>query len=259
VVLVTGARGLIGGHTAARLERDGWTVRPFDLLDGDDVLDLDAVAAAVDGCDAVVHAAALPHDRRDTPSAIVATNLLGTWHVLEAAERHGVRRVVTYSSIQVFGCSEGEGDPVYLPVDDDHPLLATRPYGMSKVLVEEMCERWTARTGIPTVLLRPVATVDDERLARLDPGTFEFGAYVHVADVADASARAIQQDIDGHVRLTVSAVGAVDTSRAREVLGWQPTRRQAARDRLRRRARQHPQLRHLRHVRRIPGLRRLGR
>jgi nucleoside-diphosphate-sugar epimerase len=256
VVLVTGARGLIGAQTATHLERDGWAVRRFDIVDGDDVLELDEVLAAVEGCDAVVHAAALPHDRSDTPSAVVATNVLGTWHVLEAAERQGVGRVVTYSSIQVFGCSEGEGDPAYLPVDDDHPRRACRPYGMSKVLVEEMCERWTSRTGIPTVLLRPVATVGDERLARLDPAEFEFGAYVHVADVADATVRAVERDLEGHLRLTVSAVGDVDTSRAREALGWEPTRRQTARDRLRRRVRQHPQLRHLRHVRRI---RRLGR
>src|SRR3954454_9090955 len=159
VVLVTGARGLIGAQTASLLEREGWAVRHFDLVDGDDVLDLDAVMTAVEGCDVIVHAAALPHASISTPAAVVATNVLGTWHVLEAAERHGIRRVVTYSSIQVFGCSEGEGDPVYLPVDDDHPRRASRPYGMSKVLVEEMCERWTTRTGIPTVLLRPVATV----------------------------------------------------------------------------------------------------
>jgi nucleoside-diphosphate-sugar epimerase len=146
-----------------------------------------------------------------------------------------MRRVVTYSSIQVFGCSEGEGDPEYLPVDEDHPRLASRPYGMSKVLVEEMCERWTNRTGIPTVVLRPVATVDDHRLARLDPAAFDLGAYVHVADVADATSRALRLPVDGHLRLALSATGDVDTSRARDALDWRPARRQTVRHRLRRR------------------------
>ena len=236
-LLMTGARGTIGVHAAARCERDGWSVRSYDLVDGDDILDPAALDAATEGCDAVVHAAAIPHDYAGTPADIIATNLLGTWHVLEAAERHQVARVVVFSSIQVFGCSNGEGDPDYLPVDDDHPRRATRPYGMSKVLVEDMCERWTTRTGIPTVLLRPAATPTDALFARLNPAGCEFAAYVHVDDVADATARALRAPVDGHLRVLLAAAGDVDTSRARDVLGWEATRRQTSRDRVRRRVR----------------------
>lgn len=233
-VLVTGARGIVGAPTAARLEQEGWDVRRFDLVDGDDILDADALDRAAAGCDAVVHAAAIRHDSLGTPTDIVATNVLGTWHALLAAEHHRVQRVVTYSSIQVFGCSNGEGEPRYLPVDDDHPALATRPYGMSKVLVEEMCELWSRRTGIPTVVFRPAACLDDRELARVEPATKELGAYVHVDDVAEAAVRALEVPLEGSVRLTLAAAGDVDTSRAREVLGWTATRRLTTRDRLRR-------------------------
>jgi len=102
-VLLTGARGLIGRAIAARLSRDGWQVRPFDLLDGDDLRDVDAVREAAAGCRFVVHAGAVPHDSKGTPAEILATNVLGTWHVLRAAELEQVQRVVAFSSIQVFG------------------------------------------------------------------------------------------------------------------------------------------------------------
>ena len=120
-VLLTGARGLIGRATATRLSHDGWQVRPFDLVDGDDLRDLDAVREAAAGCRFVVHTGAIPHDSMGAPAEILATNVLGTWHVLFAAEHEQVQRVVVFSSVQVFGCSNGEGAPDYLPVDDDHP------------------------------------------------------------------------------------------------------------------------------------------
>jgi UDP-glucose 4-epimerase len=107
------------------------------------------------GCDEVVHAGAIAHDSAGSAAEIVATNVLGTWHVLLAAEKLGISRVVYFSSGQVFGFAEGQGEPAYLPVDDDHPIMASRPYGMSKRLAEEMCSAWTRRTGIPTIVLRP--------------------------------------------------------------------------------------------------------
>jgi UDP-glucose 4-epimerase len=233
-VLVTGARGLIGRASVNRLERDGWRVRAFDLLDGDDLRDAAAVQRAASGCHAVVHAGAIPHDSKGTPEDIVATNVLGTWHVLAAAERECMDRVVVFSSIQAFGCSEGERAPDYLPIDDDHPVRAARPYGMSKRLVEEMCDAWTSRTAIPTVVLRPVRTVGDEHFARAHREPVELGGIVHVDDVAAAVSRALVVPLEGHVRLTLSTSADVDVIRAREVLGLEPARRRADRRAIRR-------------------------
>lgn len=176
------------------------------------------------GCDAVVHAGALAHDSAGSAADIVATNVLGTWHILVAAEAQRLSRVVYFSSAQVFGFAEGEGTPAYLPVDDDHPVTASRPYGMSKRLAEEMCLAWTTRTGTPTVVLRPVMILTDDSLAAHSAETAELGAFVHVDDVADAIVRALAVDLHGHHRLTLCGPGSFDTTLAETTLGWRAAR-----------------------------------
>jgi nucleoside-diphosphate-sugar epimerase len=91
-----------------------------------------------------------------TAVEITTTNLLGTWHVLLAAERVAVDRVVFLSSVH-----------------------------------------------------RPLAPGD--------------GAFVHADDVADACARALDVPVGLHARLLLATDGAVDATRAHEVLGWVPT------------------------------------
>jgi nucleoside-diphosphate-sugar epimerase len=223
-VLVTGAAGRVGRRVTSCLRADGWAVCRFDVVDGDDVLDEAAVSRAARGSNAIVHTAAIAHDTAGTPAQIVATNVLGTWNVLLAAEAHAASRVVVFSSAQVFGFAEGEGPPAYVPVDDRHPVRASRPYGMSKRLTEDMCAAWTARTAIPTVVLRPVMILDDDDLRTVDAGDVDLGAFVHVRDVADAVSKALTASLDGHVRAILCGPGDFDTTVAREILGWKPTR-----------------------------------
>jgi UDP-glucose 4-epimerase len=223
-VLLTGSSGRVGRPVDARLEEGGWAVRRFDLDHGDDLRDEAEVLAAAVGCEAIVHAGAIPHDSRGTPAEIVATNVLGTWHVLLAAELAQVRTVVAFSSAQVFGFAEGEGTPAYLPVDDAHPLRASRPYGMSKRLIEEMSSAWTARTGIATIVFRPVMILDDDALSTTLESDVELGAFVHVDDVVDATVRALEGDLRGHHRMTLCGPGPFDTTVARDLLGWTPRR-----------------------------------
>lgn len=203
------------------LQRAGWTVRRFDLAEGQDLRDYDVVSEATRGCEAIVHAGAIPHDNAGTPADIVATNVLGTWHVLLAAENAAVSRVVYISSVQVFGFAEGEGEPSYLPVDDDHPIRASRPYGMSKRLAEEMCSAWTARTGITTIVLRPVKILADQELGSNSAERAKHGSFVHVDDVASAIALSLTADVSGHHRLTICGPGRFDCSVA-TALGWKP-------------------------------------
>jgi UDP-glucose 4-epimerase len=204
------------------LESAGWTVQPFDLSCGQDLLEAESVLNEAEGCEAIVHAGAIAHDLSGTPAQIMATNVLGTWHVLLAAEARQMARVVTFSSAHVFGFADGEGVPDYLPVDDNHPLRAARPYGLSKRLAEEMCAAWTARTGISTIVLRPVIIVNDDSLASLTD--LELNAFVHVDDVAEATVGALTASIDGHHRLTLCGPGDFDTSAAFETIGWQARR-----------------------------------
>jgi nucleoside-diphosphate-sugar epimerase len=91
-----------------------------------DLLDLPALRQAAEGCAAIVHLGALAHDTAGSPEQIMAVNVLGTWHVLLAAEAAGIAKVVHFSSAQVFGIAEAERTPDFFPVDDEHPRRAMR-------------------------------------------------------------------------------------------------------------------------------------
>jgi len=224
-ILVTGHRGSVGAPVAAHLERLGHQVTGFDRADGDDLLDAAAVRRAAGGCAAVVHLAALAHDTAGSPQDIMAVNVLGTWHALLAAEAAGARRVVHFSSAQVLGTAEGERLPDYLPADDAHPRRAMRAYGLSKCLAEDLCAGFTARTGVPSVSLRPVHVWDPGRYARMaarwaaDPASqwtpfWELGAFVDVRDVASAVERALAVPLAGHHRALLCAADIAATEPA---------------------------------------------
>lgn len=214
-VLVTGHLGNVGRTVAAYLARLGHELRGFDRKEGDDLLDLARVRSAAAGCEAVVHLAALAHDSAGPPEAIMATNVLGTFHVLLAAEEAGVGHVVVFSSAQVLGIAEGEREPDYFPIDDDHPRRAVRPYGLSKRLCEDLCAAFTERTAVPTALLRPVAVWGPQRYLEVESSRaaapesewepfWEFGAFVDVRDVARATEAALRVE-EGHHRVLLCA------------------------------------------------------
>jgi UDP-glucose 4-epimerase len=113
-VLVTGGSGFLGSHLADAASARGHEVRLLDLQPSPwrdpahdemlaDVRDAEAVAAAVDGCDAVFHLAAVADLAAANADHALATqvNVAGTANVLAAAQRHGVARFVHASSIYV--------------------------------------------------------------------------------------------------------------------------------------------------------------
>jgi UDP-glucose 4-epimerase len=182
------------------------------------------------GCSAIVHLGALPHDSAGTPKQIMAVNVLGTWHVLLAAEAAGVERVIHFSSGQALGIAEGERRPDYFPVDDRHPRRAMRPYGLSKRLAEDLCEGFSARTGIPSVSLRPMAVWEPGRYRQIEeqraaqPETewepfWEYGAFVDVRDVASAVERAIEVPLTGHHRALLCAKDISGSAPSLELAG----------------------------------------
>lgn len=215
-VLITGHRGHVGAPVTSHLTSLGHAVTGFDRADGDDLLDLAAVRRAADGHAAIVHLGAIANDNAGSPEQIMAVNVLGTWHVLLAAEAAGVERVIHFSSAQVFGTAEGEGLPDFFPIDDTHPRRAKRAYGLSKCLTEDMCAGVTARTGIATVALRPVWVWHPgmyqviESRWRADRSSewapfWEFGGFVDVRDVAAAVQLALTVPLTGHHRLLLCA------------------------------------------------------
>ena len=222
-ILVTGHRGTVGTPVARHLEQLGHEVVGFDRADGDDLLDLDQVRRAASGCAAVVHLAAVPHDTAGSPERIMAVNVLGTWHVLLAAEAAGAERVIYFSSSQAFGIAENERQPDYFPVDDEHPRRAMRAYGLSKCLAEDLCAGFTARTGIPSLALRPVRVWDPgqykwhEEQWRSEPESewephWDYGAFVDERDVATAVELGLTVPLSGHHRALLRAADIAATA-----------------------------------------------
>jgi len=165
-VLVTGAAGLLGRFVVRELLAHGYSVRGLDRRAGEtdiawhvgDVTDPDLVRRAMAGTDAVLHIAAIPNIWSGDGQTIMRVNLLGTYTVFEAAEAAGVQRAVFCSSDSVAGYTVREGRmllPRYAPLDLDHPLLATDPYAVSKVLGEDMSRAYALR-GMSVVALRTV-------------------------------------------------------------------------------------------------------
>jgi nucleoside-diphosphate-sugar epimerase len=168
--LVTGGAGFIGSHIAEALLKRNEAVRIFDnLVTGSqraiqalqglpgmlefiqgDLLDMDAVRAAVEGVAIVFHQAALASVPRSIakPVASLETNINGTLNVLLAARDAGVRRVVYASSSSVYG-----NTPI-LPKHEDLPTLPMSPYAVQKLTGELLCRVFTHVYGIETVALR---------------------------------------------------------------------------------------------------------
>ena len=128
-VAVTGAGGFIGRAVCDRLRADGHAVRGIDLHGADvaaDVTDPAATAAALRGCDAVVHAAAIVEEggRMDD---YVRVNTRGTRNVLDGLRSHPPARAVVLSSVAVWGydfrADQDEGTP---PKPCGNPYIDTK-------------------------------------------------------------------------------------------------------------------------------------
>ena len=210
-VLVTGSEGRIGRHLAGVLDGKGYGLRGFDTradtqaaggpIDDrhvGDLRDLPAVRSAMRGVDAVVHLGAIPSDR-DDGAAVMQTNVMGSWNVLQAAQENGVRRVVFFSSINAQGSVLTGHPPAVLPIDDDYPHHPATPYQLSKHLGEEICRSFSERHGMITLCLRPTWVTQPSDYTQAGFGTDGFlaawqpdlWAYVDVRDVGNAVLRCL--------------------------------------------------------------------
>lgn len=165
--LVTGGAGFIGSHLVEALVARGDDVRVLDDLSTGhvdnlagvrgrvdlrtgDITDMDAVRAAMEGVELVVHLAArlsVP-ESVEQPDRYHQTNITGTFNVLLSARDAGVRRVVCASSAAVYGV-----DPP-VPSGEDDPTAPASPYGFTKLVDEQYCRLFTQVYDLPTVSLR---------------------------------------------------------------------------------------------------------
>lgn len=157
-VLLTGAAGQIGRLLRAGLPSSGWALRCLDIAElGEpgtdeqlvhaDVTDFDAVLAAAQGVDAVVHMGGLASEA--AYEDIRRVNIDGTFHVFEAARQAGVGRVVFASSNHAVGFT-----PRADRVSVDTRARPDSFYGVSKVAGEALGSLYADRYGLSVVCLR---------------------------------------------------------------------------------------------------------
>ena len=188
-VVVTGAAGRIGTYLRrvdGGLPARGWELVLVDTADpgeahaaidiGDDGA-LDALTEAMTGAVAVVHLAGIPHE--DTWDALRRTNIDGTYRVLEAARRAGVRRAVLASSCHAVGFY-----PTGTVAPTDRPVRPDTFYGVSKAAVEALGSLYADRHGLEVVSLR-IGSCVDRPLSAFDLGIWlSPGDAVRLVDAA---------------------------------------------------------------------------
>jgi len=182
--LITGADGFIGSHLTEALVRRGHEVRAFvfynsfghwgwldespndirrelDVFAGD-VRDPHGVRQAMQGCDTVLHLAALigiPYSY-SSPDAYVDTNVRGTLNVVQAARDLGVAKVVQTSTSEVYGTAR------YVPIDEHHPLQGQSPYAATKIGADQIALSFYRAFGTPVTVARPFNTFGPRQSAR---------------------------------------------------------------------------------------------
>jgi len=164
-ILVTGASGTLGGYVLRELLGAGHAVTDYSrtaprvggaaFIQGD-IFEVDKLGEACRGRDAIIHLAAVPGPGRASPADLTHVNVVGTMCVLEAALKGGVRRFVLASSGAATGFSFQKHAivPRYLPIDEEHPADPQDEYGLSKLLAELACKRYSDAFGMETVCLR---------------------------------------------------------------------------------------------------------
>ncbi len=164
--LVTGGAGFIGSHLSEELIRRGHRTRVADsLVTGKrgnldhlpdvefiqgDLADLDFAKRVVEGCDYVLHQAALPSVPRSVKDPITSNraNVDGTLNVLVASRDAGVKRVV------FAGSSSAYGNTLTLPKHEGMPSHPLSPYALQKVVGEQYLQMFTTLYGLETVTIR---------------------------------------------------------------------------------------------------------
>jgi UDP-glucose 4-epimerase len=199
-LVCTGGSGRLGRHLVALL-RESCRLTVLDATPSDgpdafvqaDVTDIAALRRAFAGQEAVVHLAAIPNPRSAPPEATFRTNVQGTFAVLQAAEEVGVRRVVVASSDSVVGFHYNPPDwkPLYLPIDERHPLNPTEFYSLSKQVTETVCQSYASRGRLEVVVIRPIHIVFPPEHPELeargsDLMNYHLWTYVAPEDVARA-------------------------------------------------------------------------
>jgi nucleoside-diphosphate-sugar epimerase len=197
-ILFTGGSGKAGRHVVPWLIEAGYEVHNIDLVPLDcpgvtnlivDIADSGQVFNAlsmhrdfpdlesgkgVQPFDAVVHFAAIPRILIKPDNETFRVNVMGTYNVIEAAVKLGIRKVIVASSETTYGIcfAEGDREPHYLPLDEEYDVDPMDSYGLSKVVNEKTARAFAERTGADIYALRIGNVIEPHEYDRF-PGFVE--------------------------------------------------------------------------------------
>ncbi len=230
-VAVTGGNGKIGEAILAHLSDHGYRTvnvargkrreevadeyRTTDLLDAGEVYG----SLARSDADAVIHMGTIPWPTEHPGFVTYRSNVLSSYHVLEAATELGLESVVLASSINVLGCAY-QDEPVevfYLPMDEEHPVTPRDPYALGKHAIEITADGFGRLADAPSIssLRYPwVATEEEIRETFVEQDRSLEGlreawhhttrdvmfSYLHMDDGAEIARLAMEAEFDGHER-----------------------------------------------------------
>jgi UDP-glucose 4-epimerase len=239
IAVVTGSAGFIGKHLVAHLEAHGYQVRGFDIKtdpDGQDIRRCPlSLRETMEGTDFVFHLAGLADivPSIERPTDYMATNVMGTVNVLEAARSAGVKKVVYAASSSCYG----DNPPV--PTQESALTKPRYPYALSKWMGEKACMHWHDVYGLPVNSLRlfnvygrgsrttgaygaVMGVFLRQKLAGAPLTIVGNGSqmrdFVHVSDVCEAFRLAAETELTGKI-WNVGANNPVPISYLAELLG----------------------------------------
>ena len=227
-ILFTGGSGKAGRHAIAYLMARGHKVlnldlqpldlpglpnRLADITDAGQVYDVMSSYADYDELepgtgvpkfDAVVHFAAVPRLLMRSDNECYRVNTLGTYNVIDAALKLGVRKIVFASSETTYGVcfADGERKPDYLPIDEEHPVIPEDSYAMSKVVNEVTARSFQRRSGADIYGLRINNVIEPHEYAEKFPAFLEnpdlrrrnIFAYIDARDLGQMVDRCLATD-----------------------------------------------------------------
>lgn len=229
-VAVTGGAGRLGRYVVRELAAvasvtsiDRVAAAPADIVA--DILDFPAISAALAGHDAVIHLAGADASADVPADATFRTNAAGTWNVLEAAVRSGLKKAVICSSMAALGIWTAR-PPAYLPMDEAHPPQPADAYALSKQVAEYVGRNFAANTALKVACIRPsyitfpeVVDYIRERVGTPrehgvgipgQDGTYQEGlsptrSYIRPDDLARAFRLALEQEAEGYEVFNIAA------------------------------------------------------
>jgi GlcNAc-P-P-Und epimerase len=149
-ICITGGSGFIASHFISALP--DCDIHILDLVPPKfqshalyykgDIRNLNEVLHAFEGCDTIIHLAAMHHDFGIPDEAYFDTNVNGAKVILEAATALNIKSIINFSSVAVYG---NKGNPG--PTSEDTEPAPTSPYGFSKLEAEELFSLWQAESN----------------------------------------------------------------------------------------------------------------